>query len=91
MFSQEELIGNAIFIFDDMRTYVIKKVIVLSDKGTEVGSLHLNMSMKSRHAGQVEVVNTEPAVMMPPVGANEDDIEDEVEHSIDFRDHEISR
>jgi hypothetical protein len=32
LFSQEELIGNTIFIFDDMRTYNIKKVIVLLDK-----------------------------------------------------------
>ena len=59
-----------------MRTYNIKKVIVLSDKGIEVGSLHLNIGMKSRI---VKVEN------------NEDDIDDEVERSIDFRDHEVSR
>jgi hypothetical protein len=39
LFSTEEHIGSAIFIFQDLYTYNLKKFITLYDKGEEVGQL----------------------------------------------------
>jgi hypothetical protein len=45
LFSNEELIGNAIFIFQDLYTYKLKKFITLYDNGQPVGGLHITLNV----------------------------------------------
>ena len=49
LFSSEELIGTAIFIFEDLYSYNIKKFISLYDSGQNVGSLHVNLNVVSNN------------------------------------------
>ena len=49
LFSNEELIGNAIFIFQDLYTYNLKKFITLYDNGQQVGGIHITLAVKGRH------------------------------------------
>ena len=49
LFSNEELIGNAIFIFQDLYTYNLKKFITLYDNGHQVGGIHITLGVKGRH------------------------------------------
>lgn len=47
LFSQEELIGNAIFIFQDLYSYNLKKFITLYDNGQAVGGIHITLNVVS--------------------------------------------
>lgn len=78
LFSNEELIGNAIFIFQDLYSYNLKKFITLYDKGTAVGSLHINLNLVKNKNDLKETSNGK---------SNEDnDIDEELMTSIDYRD-----
>jgi len=53
LFNNEEPIGNAYFVFDDLHNINLKKVIGIYDEGKEVGGLHINVNIKSKLASVV--------------------------------------
>lgn len=49
IFSGEELIGSALFIFDDVHPLSMKKFITLCDDGVDVGGLNLVLTVKHKN------------------------------------------
>ena len=80
LFQNEELIGNAIFIFQDLYSYNLRRHITLYDNGQAVGSLHINLNLVKHKKDGGGDDNEEI-----------DDVDEELVNSIDYRDNEISR
>ena len=57
LFNNEEIIGSAFFVFDDLHNINLKKVITIYDAGKEVGGLHINVNIKSKLAAPVMDLN----------------------------------
>lgn len=49
LFSSEELIGNATFLFENLYSYNLKKFITIYENLEAVGGLNITLSVKSRY------------------------------------------
>jgi hypothetical protein len=56
LFSSEELIGNATFLFENLYSYNLKKFITIYENLEAVGGLNITLSVKSRYLPRENII-----------------------------------